>query len=374
MSVLVDLLVCELRPHDATSTHTILLGDLLAEKGAEVRFVVDNKTSHKQRKTSYKHSVVPLNRWRADADLTILQHSIGSQIAQHVIDKQLPVVVNYHNITPPELFEAWQPDLIPGLKSGQTQLWQLASLTLRGLADSRFNSRDMIKAGIKDVVVVPVLRDFDGPALKSTAQPTGQHPAVSQADSVSANGPSFNGGTLLFVGRLVPNKCYHDLILALRMLVCSRPQARLVLAGQEAMVDYKLRLKALAKKLEIEDRVVFAGEVNDAELKRWYRQADVFVCVSEHEGFCVPLVEAMSYGLPVVAYDAAAVAETVRDGGIVLHNKQPATVAAAVSRVLGDSQVRDLLVKRGIQRSRQFDISITRQQMWQALRDLLPTE
>lgn len=361
MPTLVDLLVCELREHDATSTHTLLLRDLLVRMGAEVRLVVERKIDHVSDRAHHHarrraQDVVLMDRWRSDADLTILQHSTSSKLAERVIKDRLPIVLNYHNITPPEFFEAWQPELVAGLVSGRRQLHYLAPLTLLGIADTRFNGRDMAEAGITNVVVVPVLRNLEliGPQLFP-------------ASGVQAEAADRATETLLFVGRLVPNKCFHDLISALSVLARSRPEARLVLVGREVSVDYKSRLEALAERLGVRDRVLFAGEVSDRELAAWYERADVFVCLSEHEGFCVPLVEAMAYGVPVVAYDAAAVAETVRDAGIVLNDKRPTTVATAVERVLSDRSLHDLLCSRGIRRADQLDVNITNQRMRRAL-------
>ncbi|MDE0268849.1 MAG: glycosyltransferase [Acidimicrobiaceae bacterium] len=357
MPTLVDLLVCELREHDATSTHTLLLRDLLVKMGAEVRLVVERKIDHVS-DHAYCHAqdIVLTDRWRSNADLTILQHSTGSELAERVIGNRLPIVLNYHNITPPELFEAWQPELVTGLVSGQRQLHYLAPLTLLGIADTHFNSRDMIEAGMTNVVVVPVLRN-----LKLI------DPQLFPASGAQTEAADSATETLLFVGRLVPNKCFHDLILALSVLIRYRPKARLVLIGREVLVDYKSRLEALAERLGVRDRVLFAGEVSDQKLAAWYERADVFVCLSEHEGFCVPLVEAMAYGVPVVAYDAAAVAETVQDAGVVLNDKRPTTVATAVERVLSDQSLRDLLCDRGIRRANQLDVNVTSQRMRRAL-------
>ncbi len=121
----------------------------------------------------------------------------------------------------------------------------------------------------------------------------------------------------------------------------------------------------------LEDSVVFAGSVSGEELAGWYSVADVFVCVSEHEGFCVPVVEAMAWGVPVVAFGAAAVPETVGDGGVVLGVKDPVVVASAVDRVLSDEGLREVLVRRGRERAASFDVSVSAVRMGEALADLL---
>ena len=179
---------------------------------------------------------------------------------------------------------------------------------------------------------------------------------------------------MLFVGRLAPNKCHHDLIAAFAVLSRFRPQSRLVFVGEGSPLQYLQSLKSFARRLEVYDRVVFAGKVSDKNLLQWYQLSDVLACASEHEGFGVPLVEAMANGLPVVAYDAAAVAETVQNAGIVLRDKRPVTMAIALDRVLGDQKLRNNLRDRGIKSARRFDIAVTREQMWIALKDLVEAQ
>jgi glycosyltransferase involved in cell wall biosynthesis len=132
-------------------------------------------------------------------------------------------------------------------------------------------------------------------------------------------------------------------------------------------------LEALAVSVGVDDAVVFAGSVSPGELAAWYRVADVFVCLSEHEGFCVPLLEAMHHRLPVVAFDSSAVPETLGGAGLVVSDKSPVVVAGAVDRVVSDQVVAQRLVDRGVQRLADFDLEVTSQVFIQALTPLLET-
>ncbi len=349
MSPTVDLLIPQMATGDATSNHTRLIQQLLEEKGLETRVVVE-------RKSRSDGSDLSVEKWKGDARVSILQHSIGSEVAQFVIRKKTPVVLNYHNITPASYFQSWQPELAKSVQRGRQQLGQLARLTRRGIADSEFNARELRDLGIDDVVVAPVLWKLGSGV-----------PPSEPGDSTDIDG----GGTVLFVGRLAPNKCQHDLIAAFAVLSRFRPEARLVLVGQASPPQYLHSLKSLARRLGVHGRVVFAGKVSDKNLLQWYQLSDVLACTSEHEGFGVPLVEAMANGLPVVAYDAAAVAETVQDAGIVIRDKRPVTMALALHRVLSDGQLRQSLRDRGVKSAQRFDISVTREQMWIALKDLV---
>ena len=345
----VDLIVPEMGPGDATSNHTRLLREMLQDRDVPARIVVGRRAG------SDDHDLLA-RKWKADGDLTILQHSIGSEIAQRIIRARVPVVLNYHNITPARFVEAWQPQHVAGLELGRRQLRQLAPLTRRGIADSRFNAHELTDAGVKDVVVTPVLWRMADAECRDHAAPS---------DSRSS------AATVLFVGRIAPNKCQHDLISALAVLSRSRPEARLVLVGRGSPDEYLRSLRSLAARLGMSDRVVFAGEVSEEDLREWYRTADVFACASEHEGFGVPLVEAMACSLPVVAYGAAAVTETVSGAGIVLRDKQPATLAAAIDRVLADGRLRGRLRELGVGRAAQLDLAAGRREMWKALSDLI---
>ncbi len=341
----VDLLLSELGSHDATSNHTRLMRDLLVDEGADVRIVVQFVTSDEP--------VTLLKDWKATANLTVLQHAIGSDIADRAIRERIPVVVNYHNVTPPELVEAWDADLISGLRWGRSQLDQLAPVARGGLAVSEFNARDMRSAGFGDVHVAPVLWTL---------------PAAAEREHRLA--PT-NGGTVLFVGRVAPNKCHHDLIAAMAALGSRRPEAELVLVGSMASRRYERALRRLASRLGIGERVRFTGAVSGGELASWYERADVFACLSAHEGFCVPIIEAMHHGLPVVAHRAAAVPETVGDAALLLGDKAPATIAAALHRVLSDAELRESLRSAGYARAANFAGPVSRRTNIRALAGFL---
>lgn len=349
MSPTVDLLTPELAVDDATSNHTRLFQELLNTKGIDCRIVVERKTG--------PDDVITLDSWKPEAAVTILQHFIGSNTAQRIINEQIQVVLNYHNITPSTFFTRWDPQTALNIEVGRQQLRDLAPLTLRAITDSHYNAQELRSLNIGDVVVSPVLWRLEANRPRQNSE----LPVV-----------PIDGGTMLFVGRIAPNKCHHDLLLALAMLTRKRPKARLVLVGDPAPLAYMKSLKVLAKQLGVYDRVLFAGKVSAEDLARCYRLADLFASASEHEGFGVPIAEAMASGLPVVAYDAAAVTETMDGAGLLLGDKRPATLALAIDRVLGDEQLRRSLRRQSIRAAERFDISVTSKQMWAALHDLLP--
>jgi len=150
---------------------------------------------------------------------------------------------------------------------------------------------------------------------------------------------------ILFVGRIIPNKKIDDLIRSFAFFQkYVKPQSRLLLVGDHRGFErYFDRLQELVRELRV-DEVVFTGQVDDDELYAYYRLADVFLCLSEHEGFGVPLQEAMLFGVPVVAYDAGAVRETLRGGGLLLEDKSPELVAELLDRVTHGGDLRRVVI------------------------------
>ena len=146
---------------------------------------------------------------------------------------------------------------------------------------------------------------------------------------------------ILFVGRVIPNKKIDDLIrvFALYQRLFDRHSRLLLVGDYRGHEKYYDRLQELVRERGAQD-VVFTGPVDDDELRAAYSCADLFLCLSEHEGFCVPLLEAMAFDVPVVAFDTGAVRETLRGGGVLLRDKEPAAVAGLVRRVLTDDALR----------------------------------
>ncbi|HEV3261442.1 MAG TPA: glycosyltransferase, partial [Gemmataceae bacterium] len=135
------------------------------------------------------------------------------------------------------------------------------------------------------------------------------------------------------------------------------PAARLHLIGSPLGVTYEPALRAFIEELGLSSAVNLPGSVTGAELEAYFRVADVFVMASDHEGFCVPLAEAMGHGVPVVAYGVTAVPETVGAAGLVLPDKSPLPFAMAVGRVLEDATLRKVLVEAGTERAAGFDLA-----------------
>jgi glycosyltransferase involved in cell wall biosynthesis len=166
----------------------------------------------------------------------------------------------------------------------------------------------------------------------------------------------------------MPNKCQHNLIKAFIAYRRSYdPLARLRIVGGFASVRYVSALQSFAQEAGVADAVDFAGQVSPGGLSAYYRNADVFVSASVHEGFCVPLLEAMHHRVPIVALAAAAVPETLGDAGVLLPSRSPAEFAAAIHAVLTNPPFRERLITLGIARLDAFELGRTRQRFLDVL-------
>ncbi len=330
-------------PRDAVSRHTFEVDTLLRELGYETKIFAQHVHPDVR-------GYVDDYRVHAglEADVLLYQASTGSPVGDYLLTRAEPLVVNYHNLTPAEMFDPWEPHVGAELDFGRRQLERLARKAAWGLADSHFNAAELEAAGLGEVMVTPVL--FEPPSQRGSG-------------SIDVGEPP----TLLFVGRLSPNKCQEDLIAATAVLRKQIPDARLKLIGGTSSHRYEAALRDHAQRV-CPDGVEFAGSVSEKELAIAYADADVFVCLSEHEGFCVPVIESMAAGTPVVAFAAAVLPETIGDAGILLDDKSPTTVAVALERVLTDRQLRLWLVEQGRARAAKFSPEASRVIMGNALR------
>ena len=335
-------------PRDAIGAHALQVQRVLHGLGVDSGIYVGD--AHREvRRAVRPYREVPDPR-PGEPTWLLYQCSTGSPVADWLLSRPERKLSNYHNITPASFFEPWEPHVGAELLEARRQLDSLAPATELGIADSAYNEAELRAVGYRATAVVPILLDtatfdheVDGAAL----------------DRLEAAGAA-GGADWLFVGRVAPHKAQHDLIKAFAAHRRTYdPRARLHVVGGSSSHAYWTALERFVAALGLQDAVDLAGSVSPGELAARYRVADVFVCLSEHEGFCVPLLEAMHHEVPVVAYRAAAVPETVGGAGLLLDDKSPATVSAAVHRVLADAPLRASLVAAGTARVADFALERT---------------
>jgi glycosyltransferase involved in cell wall biosynthesis len=321
-----------LAPHDAVGNHTLQLRNVLRGAGFESEVFAELRLGH------HRGTALGIDDYPTDsaADLLVYQSSTGSTAVDWVLRRPEPLAVNYHNITPASFFEAWDDQGAASMRRARVQLGALARRCTLAAADSAFNAAELTALGYDPVTVAPLLLDLDS-RLAAPDPAVADHLARTRA-----------GRHWLFVGRLAPNKCQHDVVAAFAAYRAAYdPGARLTLIGSEAAPAYSDALFGLIDDLGLHGAVTVAGSVTDAELAAYYDDADVFVCLSRHEGFCVPLLEAMRHDVPVVALAAAAVPDTVGDAAVLVPDSAPVLVAATVEELLHDHEFRGALVAAG---------------------------
>ena len=281
-------------------------------------------------------------RYSSPANVLLLHFSMGYSAEvlswlEQVTDRK---VVIYHNITPHAYFAGINELYFEAAQSGRKQLDRLRALAEAGWGDSTFNCQELAERGWTHLGVLPII--FDP-----------RHYAVRPDRKVLKR---WQGGVnILFVGRVVPNKRFEDLILTFYYLKrFVRPDARLLLVGSvQKMESYLEFLQALVTRLGLSD-VVFTGHVSTSQLVAYYRCASVYLSMSEHEGFGVPLLESMHFEVPIVAYKAAAVPETLGGSGVSVTVKDYAAVAELIGLLIEDESLRTQIVARQRERLRDF--------------------
>jgi glycosyltransferase involved in cell wall biosynthesis len=284
--------------------------------------------------------------------------SIGEpELAHFLAQRSEPLVVVYHNISPADPFRPYDPTFADLLDDGRRQLAALAQRAVAAMTYTEFNASELRSAGFRSLTVLPIIVDVSG--LRSAAPDPGALPRV------TAGGP---GAVVLSVGQLFPHKRPDFVIEAFHILSTYLvPDALLLLAGPTRLPAYRDAVQTQIDELHL-DRAVITGAVSRQELAAFFGAADMFVTASEHEGFCVPLLEAMAFDLPIIARRFGAVPETSGPAGLLLEATDgPAVAAEAMAAVLRDQGLRAAMVDKGRRRLADFDIEPAKEAWLDAL-------
>lgn len=256
-------------------------------------------------------------------DLLIHHFSLGSRASRTAFALPCRMALIYHNITPPEYFLGVHPQLVRQCYHGRRELTAYRTRCDLALGDSEFNRQELEALGFDPTGVLHVVPDFThlGGAPDSRV--------IDAFDDACTN--------VLFVGRMIPNKRPDDLIRFFHAYkALYDPSARLILAGSSGGFDrYLAQLHSLVARLGVRD-VHILGQVTNEELTALYDVADLFLCASEHEGFCVPLIEAFHKRVPVLAYASTAIPATMDGGGVLYTEKDPRRVAGLMHALVAD--------------------------------------
>lgn len=326
---------------DAISTEVLALNRVLKDAGAKSEIFTINTHPHYKSQTKH-YSEFPKN----SKGSVILHYSLGSplnDLYRNIIGWERALI--YHNLTPAKWFKSVNARVYKDISEGIEELPGLLSISDKVIADSGFNATEISSYGVKPIILgLPV-----DPARWS-------EPANPGIKSLVSNDPKLH---ILHVGRIAPNKCIEDIIKAFYFLHHHiERESKLWLVGIDHDTElYSFGLKRLAQELHISEAIQFVGRLSDSEVRSLYETCSVYVCMSEHEGFCLPLIEAMHFGIPVVAWNGSAITETVGNSSILVSDKNPAAMAELLYLVSKDQKLRDTLVKSGKERVKDFSYS-----------------
>ena len=326
--------------HDAVSNQVVSMNKVLEANGYKTKIY----SNHFPKK--YKGVIgEPKFLKERKFDLAIYHHSIGDPVVDIVKHLSIPVLLYYHNITPPDYYAVYNQRIYELLNQGLKQLDDLTGHVEVAIAASEFNSQQLSEFGFDNTKVLPIF--FEPKRLNKI---TADHKTASFLDNNNVT-------NILFVGRFSPNKVHKDMIKAFYLYrKYYNSMARLNLVGSYVeMNSYLAEITELIEALELESSVHVPGLVTDEEWKAYYENSDVFLSLSEHEGFFVPALEANYFELPIIAYDAGAVASTAGGSAVLLDNKEPAIVAETIHKMVSDQKLRSDLIEKGRNNYVRFD-------------------
>ena len=344
---------------DAIGNDTLTLGDTLKAAGYETITYADYIDKRIQ-----SPIVAPIKDYVCQPDDVIIYHlSTGNEMNYKFSEYECRKIVMYHNVTPPKFFEGYDQFMADVCDSGLRATKYLRTQADFCFADSAFNKQELVEMGYTcDIEVLPILIAFDD---------------YKQTPNAKVIKKYENDGyvNIVFTGRVAPNKKHEDVIAAFAYYKKNiNPKSRLILVGNHLMTPgYYPKLSRYIETLGVED-VIFTGHVRFDDILAYYKIADLFLCLSEHEGFCVPLVEAMYFDVPVVAYDSCAIGETLGGSGLLLPDKDPAVVGEAMHLILSNPELRDQIIKGQRARLEDFQHDKIKEQFLNAVQKFVEGE
>ena len=338
---------------DAVSNDALAISKVISEMGYETAIYSENISNKIKDPIVQPYSKLPA---LTNEDIVIFNHSTGSKLCYTLPKLGGRKMMIYHNITPPEFFEGYSREAMTLTEFGYEGTKFLKDKIDYVMADSSYNANDLKNMGYKcDMFVRPILIPFEDYEKEPDEDIIKQY-----SDDGYTN--------IVFVGRIAPNKKQEDLIKTFAYYKKNvNPKSRLILVGNDGgMERYSTALKKYAEALEVDD-VIFTGHISFKAILAYYRVADVLLCMSEHEGFCVPLVEAMFFKVPIIAYDSSAIADTLGGSGILVNDKDPVFVAHLIDRLVNDKALKEHVIHTQNERLKDFSYENVREQFIKGL-------
>lgn len=327
---------------DAVSNDAIAIKNVIKELGYNTNIYAENIDRRLPKKTAEFVDYMPKLK---KEDIIIYHGSTGTDLNYNLKKYISKKIMIYHNITPPEHFKKYNINAYKLTLDGVNGIKNLSESIDYCLAVSDFNKSNLIDMGYKcPIDVRPILIPFDD------YKKTPNKEVINKYKDDWVN--------IVFIGRIAPNKKQEDIIKIFHYYkTFINKKSRLFIVGSyNGMENYYNRLESYVKILGTED-IHFTGHIKFDEILAYYNIADIFLCMSEHEGFCVPLVEAMFFNIPIVAYNSSAIPYTLNNSGILLDDKSPELAAQIIDRVINDSDLKKHILKTQQERLEDFSYS-----------------
>jgi glycosyltransferase involved in cell wall biosynthesis len=309
---------------DAVGNSALALHRFLISRDVGSRIIAMNSDA------SVKDQAIMFSDYRLDPDaIKILHFAIPSPLTDFFLELKGKKVLIYHNITPSRFFVGYSDSLVHITHAGREQLKKLAQCFDLCLGDSTYNADELRELGFANVHIFPLIVNLDD----YSGEPSRAYLELLKNERKN----------IMFAGRVSPNKKIEDLIKVVFFYKkYISPAIRLIVVGNTSSLSkYYLAVQDLASRFHLNSEdVFFTGHLPMDEFLAVYRLADVFLSMSEHEGFCLPLLESCYFQVPVVAFDAGAVAETLDGAGILFRAKDSASVAGLIEQVLEKDPLR----------------------------------
>jgi L-malate glycosyltransferase len=323
--------------HDAIGETVIRMQDLTRKWGYEseifVETIIDQTSNITTQFSKYKEN---------PSDLIIYHHSIGSILSDFTANLKVRKILFYHNITPSHFFEQYDKTISFDLYLGRDRTEKLSKHFDYAMAASDYNRSELLQLGYKKVLPMHYFIDLERfNDLNLSKKILEQYK---------------NTTNILFVGRISPNKKIENIMKVFAYFRILNPTSKLFLLGGSWSVEtYAKKINNLAEKLHIEDHIIFINTLTDIELASYYKISDVFLCMSEHEGFCIPLVEAMHFQLPITAYNSSAIPDTLGGSGILINHQKFSEIAEILYLITTNQKLNQEIISKQNQRLNFFN-------------------
>lgn len=329
-------------------TATISVGDAISNEILAIKKILDNMGVYNE---IYAENIDPrikvnikkYSDYKGHKDEIIINHfGIGSAVNDYVLGLKNKIkVIRYHNITPRKFFDGYNMVSAQLCNLGRNQLKKSKDIYKYSLAVSEYNKQELMELGYKNISVIPIII-----AIKDYEK---------KPNSEILNKYSDDFKNIVFIGRVSPNKKQEDVIKSFYYYKkYFNNKARLfIIGGYDGMERYYNQLVRLTKSLELED-VIFSGHTSFESILAYYSIADLFLCMSEHEGFCVPLVESMLFKVPILAYDSSAISNTLDGSSVLTKQKNYTYIAGMMNYILENENLKQKIIEKQLLRLEQL--------------------